>query len=632
AQGGVGDPASTGMDAPRCVVASQPAAQLQPDELQPFASFAVLIYTGPDVNLACSAITAQLKRVALRQTRVRSVELVADGLAEGWLDGAIDGAENDILNIAAFAYRVTRTASWAKLGSRYSVTADELSIAFQCNDLVAVHCPRGQVDSLQRWLDGSPRPAFRRVPGTFLQVAFLLGEARGMWLRGTHRRQTTKADTKNLSGTSLADALNPFEDSSFALTSGRSSVDTARNLAAISGTVGTTPRKAWVWNNRTDSLADYAAVAHEALTLVASSMANPPSDLPFPELAVEVDSLSGVRAAYDAYISEPEELAQLPDVSQELLDRSEDLRDVLIDVDGDPSGPSFTLSVGQGSSEAARIRCRPRFARDRIVIDVGFDRPPSDPGPAAAIRDALGDGDLLNVYFESGHVLARSTLTRVNQEHHPFKGWAFHDFTGYSTTSEKPAGTTSQDIHDAVGLPGEASLFSWVVTQFGSGHLACDDGSNEVADFIHLEHNGLLTLIHAKAASSASGGRVASGAFELVVSQAVKNLRYMNPNRLVTALETTPLERPATWLDGVRTNDRLPLINAIRHRPIVADVQVVILQPHHTLAMQQRLEALTASGGSSRDLLRFHLIETMLNSARGTAVALGGELTVWARG
>ncbi len=225
----------------------------------------MLIYTGPDINLACSAIAAQLRRVALKETAARSAVLLAEGLDESWLAGGLDATDDDILAIDAFAYRTTKVPSWAKRGSEFAVIVDELSVAVQRNDLVAVHCPRGQVDALQRWLDGDPRPAFRRVPGPILQEAFLQGEARGLWLRGTHRRQTTKADTKNLSGLSLGDALNPFEDSSFALTSGRSSVPNPQPTAALIGIVGTTPRRAWVWNSRTDSFASFVAIAREAL-------------------------------------------------------------------------------------------------------------------------------------------------------------------------------------------------------------------------------------------------------------------------------------------------------------------------------------------------------------------------------
>ncbi len=364
--------------------------------------------------------------------------------------------------------------------------------------------------------------------------------------------------------------------------------------------------------------------------MVAEVMANPSNALPFPELAVDVDSLAGVRAAYDAYISEPEELAQLPDISDDALLRAEVLRDVLIDIVGERTGSNFTLSVGRDGAEVARIQCTPSFVRDKVIVNVGFAQQPSDPVEAAAVRDALDDGELINVYYESGHVLARGSLTLVNQEHRPFRGWSFENFTGFDAQREKPLGSTAQEIHDAIGMQGDDSLFSWLIERFPTGHLTCDDGANEVADFIHLAGSGLLTLIHLKGALAASRRRVAAGAYELVVSQAVKNLRYINTDRLVAALSTTPLARPATWNSGVRTNDRQDILDSLRQRAASAEAQVVIVQPHHTSSAHQALAILAASGGSSTDLLRFRLIETMLNSARGTAVGLGSDLTVWA--
>src|SRR5204863_232813 len=67
--------------------------------------------------------------------------------------------------------------------------------------------------------------------------------------------------------------------------------------------------------------------------------------------------------------------------------------------------------------------------------------------------------------------------------------------------------------------------------------LACNDGSREIADFIHLARPvgalARLTLIHVKPSSSDSAARqISLGDYELVVSQAVKNLRFLEIKRL----------------------------------------------------------------------------------------------------
>jgi hypothetical protein len=599
---------------------------LDPNDLRPYASFAVLRYDGPDVTKACSAAMAQLRRMGERETRARSVEVLAVGLPDGWAEDV--GArllEQEVLpadapfGCDALAVRVTKTPSWAKIDSRFTVVADELGYVVQLGNLVAIHCPPSQVDALQRWLDGDPRPAFKRVRGAVLQAAFLRGEARGLWLKGTHRRQATKADTKNLSGVSLGNALSAFEDASFALTSGRATA-TGGAFSSIEGTIGTTPRKAWVWNARAETFERLIQVAVETLSIVSDVIARPPSDMPFPELAVEVDSLTGVAAAVDAYVSEPEEVAQLPDATEELIERAELLRDAFVDVIGEPRNPHFTLVLGSGGAEVGRLRCLPSINGDQVEMDVRLDGAPNDPRATAEMRDALGNGELLNVYYATGHVLARNGLTKVNTAHQSFRNWNFVDLTGIDHRREKPDALNAQGVHDAIGTPGEDSLFSWVAGRFSHGYLTCDDGANEVADFVHLASDDTLSLVHVKAAAKSALHRVATGAFELVVAQAEKNLRFLVPERLVAALEASPLT-PAVWKDGVRESDRTAMLQALTSRPAMAPSQVIILQPHHSEALHSSLKSLAATGGTSQDLSRLRLVETLLNAARASVVA-----------
>ncbi len=603
---------------------------VNPADLRPYASFAVLEYTGPDPTAALKAISRQLRKMAVKQTQARTATVLAEGIPDNWLGSAIPPVDGETLGAYALVCQVTRTPSWAVKGSSYSSVDAELTLAFQRNDLVAVHCPRGQVDALQRWLDGSTKPAFRRVDGAVLQE-FLRGEARGLWLRGTHRRRATKADTKNLTGVSLANALDPFDDSSFALTSGRAAVDPARGLTAIEGIVGTTPRKSWIWNSRTESLTDFVSIAREALQVIDSLRSLPASNLPFPELAVELNSFAGVSAAYDAYLSEPDELAQFPDVSQDTLDRADALRGVLIDVAGTAASAAFTLHVGDDGAEVGQLRVVPNFTGNRLKFDFRVSGTPGDPARTAEIRDLLdaGANDLLNVYFESGHTLTKGTLATAHLAHHSFKGWQFVDFTGYDIGREKPPGAASQDIHDGIGVSGDDSLFGWLLARMRTGHLTCDDGANEVADFVHLDPSGVLTLVHIKASSRSPARRISAGVFEQVVSQASKNLSFLQQARLIGALGSPGVASPATWFNGSRVPDRSGLIAALRSRPSSADSRVVIIQPHHQEAVHSVLCALPP-GATSRDLLRLRLVETMLNSTRGSAVGSGSELEVWA--
>jgi hypothetical protein len=95
---------------------------------------------------------------------------------------------------------------------------------------------------------------------------------------------------------------------------------------------------------------------------------------------------------------------------------------------------------------------------------------------------------------------------------------------------------------------------------------------------------------------------------------------------LLDRLRHAPVRRPGTWTDGRRVPDRHDFVLAASRRDATALVQVVIVQPHLSSTAYQRLRA-----GRERltdDFLRLCLLETMLNSARAAAIAVGADLEV----
>src|SRR5262249_40688884 len=133
----------------------------------------------------------------------------------------IPDGEDSIVEVDGFVCEVTAPASWAMPDTHFLETSLDLVVALGRRRLVAIHCDSGLGEAIQTWLDKDPRPPFRRIPPGALNAALLTGEAKGLWLRGTHVRRTTKADSKNISGMRLQDALSPLEDSSYAMGSAR---------------------------------------------------------------------------------------------------------------------------------------------------------------------------------------------------------------------------------------------------------------------------------------------------------------------------------------------------------------------------------------------------------------------------
>lgn len=211
--------------------------QINQSALRPYASIVILEISDAAPPVAFQRLAEFLRRKATA-VRNASATIVAQGFADGTApatDGIDDAERFDELDV--FITRRSGAPSWLKADGGFEDTQHELCIVMRRDSLIAVHCDSRLRDALQRWLDGSPTPPLRRVRVDILQGAFLQGEAKGLWLRGTHSRRSSRADSKNISGSRLQDALSPFEDSSFAMSSARSSIPDDPTRRALLGSL-----------------------------------------------------------------------------------------------------------------------------------------------------------------------------------------------------------------------------------------------------------------------------------------------------------------------------------------------------------------------------------------------------------
>jgi hypothetical protein len=232
------------------------------------------------------------------------------------------------------------------------------------------------------------------------------------------------------------------------------------------------------------------------------------------------------------------------------------------------------------------------------------------------LRDAVIDlceGGAVKIYFSNGVTLVQNSLYELQFRDEDFEDIVWADFRSYDRTKEKPDtvevpdgdnGTTSRTAWNSVGKYEEdRSLFTWVVNEWPinangesegpKGYLVCDDGSGEIADFIHLQENDsgvwTLTLIHVKAGKES--GRVSTGEHEVVLSQAVKNLRFVDNQNLgdnlseavsqkVNGLKWGEKEiRDLVWKDGQKI-ERSDFIDALSSIGSGHNRKVVVVQPH----------------------------------------------------
>jgi hypothetical protein len=594
--------------------------------MRPYVSFIVLLCVSDvDPDVAFNQLVAHLRKIRkIAHSRV-AVELVRDGLEKSSAQG-----DSNVLSsfeqIDLTVHKISSRPGWLK-ESIFIDTNYELSIAFRRGRLIALHLPNSVRDSFQTWLDKPPRPLVRRVAAEIFERSLLQGETRGLWLRGTHARSKTKADTKNIAGADLRQTLSPVEDQTYAMNSARSVLPAIPSRVALVGTVGTTPTRSLVWNKSAASFDEFAQCASELLELVAQTIVSESNGTPvFPLLVQPVFDFTNVWGAYDLSFANPTEL---PDGTADAkIAAAQLLESAVLNIEGKENSPDFRLDVGLDMCVGGAMRGRILHDDGHARLSLGLVGTPTDSTIAIPVCEALQYSDLITVYYASGHTFTHGTLYKPQSKPRPFGNWEWKDFAGYSIAKEKPGSKnwSPEQIHAAIGVGDDRSIFSWVVSYFKTGLLTCDDGPGEIADFIHVGVDDFtLSLIHVKGAANDSALRsVSATAYEVVVSQAVKNSMFLDGDLLVEHLKTAPVPCPGTWTDGVRQADRTDLIEAILERDARDKCRVIIVQPH----VSEKIYNEAHSDGSSSarpsvNLLRLQRLENILNGGRPTVTGMG---------
>ena len=603
---------------------------IAPGLLRPYISLMFLECTSDHEQHAFAKLLTFMQEA--RQDRSQAAyALVRSGFTD--IDRFRRGAArpHGVDQIDGFVYKLEKRPSWATISAPFIDVQFGLAIVLRRGRLLAVCCEQSLRDAIDRWLKGKSAPPFRLVSKNLIQGAFVRGETKGLWLRGVHPRSTVRPDSKQLSGVRLQDSLNALEDSSFAMSAVRSRLPRDLALTALLGIVGTSPRKGTMWSRQAEDFTQFMKTAIAVLGLIEDTAANEQFlDRPFPVLAVESHDLSEVRGAYDILTLTPDDIPVRSDVPDEVVEAASVLERATFTVISSPSSADFKLDVGLDGSMSGRIQAAVVMKGDRVVFKFGPDAKVTNPGPVRQILDALEKDDLFAVYYDSGHVIGPHGIGRRNVSPMPFDNWRFLDFSGFRIGAEKPS-DAPEEIHALTGLPGDTSLFGWTARHYGTGWLICDDGPGEVADFVHISEDDMLSLIHVKKAGSAIPSRgVAVSAFEVVASQAVKNSRLLiEPDLLKDILSMPNSAQRAAWTDGRRVPDRSEFLARLKGLPL-DKTRVVIIQPHVSERAYKRIRDGDGHGAPATpaEQFRLRMLETLLHSARAAIVALGADLHV----
>ncbi len=237
----------------------------------------------------------------------------------------------------------------------------------------------------------------------------------------------------------------------------------------------------------------------------------------------------------------------------------------------------------------------------------------------------------LKVWFSSGHTLGEQSIFGVR-----FRDMAFHhtwaDFKNFDVSKEKP------EPLEVACIGTQDSLFCWVRQQWrrdltapaaAVGWLACNDGSMEIADFIHFDIvAGVpeLTLIHVKASGNTRINRpLAISDYEIVTSQAVKNLRFLDLQNTVAEfcqfLSTRLMN--AVWHAGA-VSTRAAMFAAMQACGTNFHRRIVIVQPRTTKTALDAARAAT-TGRSKRIAQQ---LDALLLGAPASCQSLGADFVV----
>lgn len=612
-----------------------PPPLVDPGVLKPYASLMILRSTGQDHESAMSALCNHMIRASARARNGNTSVIVASGLGDvsGYLHlGERADEDGGLDDLWAFVYRRVRVPGWSVAESGYSDTEHELGVVIRRNRLIAVHCNASLRTTIQTWLDKSPRPPLERVAPPVLNGAFLRGEAKGLWLRGAQTPTSYRPDSKTVAGRRLQDTLSPFEDGGFALTAARASIENSPDRQVFTGTVGTSPRQSVVWNKPTGSFTEFILLVTEVLETIEETVATGGAlERPYPVLAEESTDLSDVSGAFDIVVAGVDDLPISADLDPDVLDAIARLEEATLIAHGTASSPNFILEVGRQGAIGGKLRCDVVDDRNCFRFKIGYDpasAPTNSDVTTSVLQDLLLSADLLHVYYDSGHMFDGRSIWRRQVRGDPFPSWEFEDFSGYDITREKPCSGGAEAIHAKIGIDEDTSLFAWVVARYSEGWLTCDDGPGEVADFVHLAPNGDLSFIHVKAAESKGiSRRPAVGPYEVVASQATKNLGYLDLDVLHRELASSYISAPASWVDGVRVPDRREFLEVLQYRGAREKKSIVIVQPHVSKNMYGKCQPRTGSP-TNADEYRMMLLETLLNANRGSVTSLGAEFLV----
>ncbi|EKN6297741.1 hypothetical protein DVQ54_23015, partial [Yersinia enterocolitica] len=490
------------------------------------------------------------------------------------------------------SYQIIKAPSWFK-GEGVNDIENHVIVTIAVGDYLAFYfSEKGRKDEIRTYFGSANLKDVSAIEINRLNYHFINEDKiKVLWLLGIHGKNSFKADSKVLGGDSVADTLDPLSDQSYMMSAVRTGIGDSNS------TIGLNPFKSSIWQGPCRNWETFENRVVEILDTLRSQINYTDNNINI--LASPVSDTTGLEGAYDFSLVDyelyPEDGGQ---VKKDLLKSLQ--YNYYAEVNVSVASKNISLTIYYNGDKIGELKVQPKIIDYMVSYKIIYEKEESKKKSLLdKYSKVFKHPELIRCWFESGHALINGMLFKTDYQDVSYNDFMWADFEGYNIKKEKPELGGNLALED---IGNQDSLFCWVknrwngawidrskfnTTERTSGWLYCDDGAGEKADFIHVieyENSIIISLIHVKAANSNSPSRrISVGAHDIVLNQAIKNLRYCKRKNLHTDLQDR-LENSkgkVCWLDNIQKNPEefISYLSSI-NKTSNLKLRVVVVQPH----------------------------------------------------
>jgi len=524
-------------------------------------------------------------------------------------------------------YQDKKRASWTD-DEKIQDIKNQVLIIYRIDNYIALyHSDTTKKAKIYRLILHSPnKREFKKIQllnKETLYTAFLKDvKVKNLWLKNVHDSSDMKAYSKILSGDNLEEALDPLGDQAYGF-----SAIKVKHEDGLSIGVNASCSKIWM-KNFSDNIIFFDEIKfilrkvqkiedgnEELLHNPIDMLANSHTDISILGKMIDItlnfieeidcDSekdkfLSKVYDKWDTYIFEFNKVHDIYNVK--ILDNTKTICHL-----------SISFSVDNA------------FVNTNVIVSSEYEN-------HKCFWDLFNNYNL-NYFFLNSQTIMNRQIYKREFKDITFNNFQWLNFNTFDVSKEKP----SKNDFSLIG--NDDSLFSWIKKywtgldndnlvnyeqDYVNGWLLCDDGAGEKADFIHITDEDIptISLIHAKGANSnGTSRRIAVTAYEVVVSQAVKNIKYLHKNSISLTIENANRNvENLVWHNGIQSN-RIEIKNYLENLEQY-NKRVVVLQPH---VKKEKYVDINISESAK---LQRNLLSNLLVSAQNTVHSVNAEFVV----